>query len=241
MPPDAPVPHATALDAHGIGKRFGGKQALRDVSLRLDRGSIHGLIGPNGAGKSTLIGVLAGTVMPDQGTIRLGGAALGRTGPRARARRGLGRTFQTPQVFDSLTLRQHVLLGARDGGWGFEAASHLGLDPLLDHVVATFSHGLRRLAELCHVAAQTPRVLLLDEPAAGLTAVEMAQLDAALRWLRPRMALCVVEHNMGFLLGIADAVTVLDHGEVIATGTPDAVVADPAVREAYLGASFARH
>lgn len=232
---------APALAASGLGKRFGGKQALQDVSLRLERGSIRGLIGPNGAGKSTLIGVLAGTVPADQGQVRLDGVSLGRAGPRQRARDGLGRTFQTPQVFDSLTLRQHILLGARDGGWGFEASSHLGLDRFLDQAVATFSHGLRRLAEICHVAAQKPRVLLLDEPAAGLTAVEMGQLATALRWLRPRTAVCLVEHNMGFLLGIADEITVLDHGRVIATGTPDAIVADPAVREAYLGASFARH
>ena len=230
-----------ALDASGISKRFGGKQALQGVSLRLERGSISGLIGPNGAGKSTLIGVLAGTVPPDQGQVMLGGVALGRAGPGVRARNGLGRTFQTPQVFDSLTLRQHILLGAADGGWGFEASTHLGLDRLLDRVVATFSHGLRRLAEICHVAALRPRVLLLDEPAAGLTAVEMAQLDTALRWLRSRVAVCLVEHNMGFLLGVADTVTVLDHGQVIASGTPDTIVADPAVRTAYLGTSFARH
>ncbi len=236
MAPDAP-----ALDASGVSKRFGGKHALQDVSLRLECGSIRGLIGPNGAGKSTMIGVLAGTVAPDRGLVRLGGTALGRAGPRQRARRGLGRTFQTPHVFDSLTLRQHIVLGAPDGGWGFEAATYLGLDRVLDRTVATFSHGLRRLAEICHVAAQKPRVLLLDEPAAGLTAVEMAQLDAALRWLRSRLAVCLVEHNMGFLLGIADTVTVLDHGQVIAAGTPATIVADPAVREAYLGASFARH
>lgn len=230
-----------ALDASGLSKRFGGKRALQDVSLRLERGRICGLIGPNGAGKSTLIGVLAGTLAPDGGQVLLGGAPLGRAGPRQRARSGLGRTFQTPQVFDSLTLRQHIVLGSADGGWGFEASSHLGLDRFLDQRVATFSHGLRRLAEICHVAAQTPRVLLLDEPAAGLTAVEMGQLDAALRWLRPRLAICLVEHNMGFLLGIADMVTVLDHGQVIAAGTPDTVTADPAVRAAYLGASYVRH
>ena len=233
MPPD--------LHATGIAKSFGGKHALQDVSLQLDRGTIGGLIGPNGAGKSTLIGVLAGTVTPDRGHVTLAGATLDRAGPRQRAKRGLGRTFQTPQIFETLTLRQHIILGASDGGWGLEAAAHLGLDPLLDRVVGTFSHGLRRLAEICHVAAQKPRVLLLDEPAAGLSGAEMAQLDAALRWLRPRMALCVVEHNMGFLLGIADTITVLDHGQVIAIGTPDAIVADPAVRHAYLGASFVRH
>ena len=229
------------LDANGLSKRFGGKQALQGVSLRLDRGCICGLIGPNGAGKSTLIGVLAGTVVPDAGQVRLGGVPLGQAGPRQRARNGLGRTFQTPHVFDSLTLRQHIVLGAPDGGWGFEASSHLGLDRMLDQPVATFSHGLRRLTEICHVAAQTPRVLLLDEPAAGLTGVEMAQLDAALRWLRPRLAICLVEHNMGFLLGIADTVTVLDHGQVIAAGTPGTIIADPAVRTAYLGTSYVHH
>ena len=230
-----------ALDAFGVSKRFGGKQALQDVSLRLERGSIRGLIGPNGAGKSTMIGVLAGTVAPDRGQVMLGGTALGRASPRQRAWRGLGRTFQTPQVFDSLTLRQHIVLGAPGGGWGFEASTQLGLDRVLDRPVATFSHGLRRLAEICHVAAQTPRVLLLDEPAAGLTAVEMAQLDAALRWLRPRLAMCLVEHNMGFLLGIADTITVLDHGQVIAAGTPAAIAADPTVRAAYLGVSYVHH
>jgi branched-chain amino acid transport system ATP-binding protein len=245
MPEATPEPAAPirqpVLNAGGLSKNFGGKKALQAVSLRLEHGSIHGLIGPNGAGKSTLIGVLAGTVVPDEGEITLAGAPLGRATPRRRARDGLGRTFQTPHVFDSLTLRQHILLGARDGGWGFEAAAHLGLDPLLDRAVATFSHGLRRLAEICHVAAYKPRVLLLDEPAAGLTMVEMRQLDAALRWLQPRLAVCLVEHNMTFLLGIADTITVLDHGQVIASGSPDAIVAEPAVREAYLGVSFARH
>jgi branched-chain amino acid transport system ATP-binding protein len=233
------APDAPALEASGLCKRFGGKRALQDVSLRRERGSVGGLIGPNGAGKSTLIGVLAGTVAPDRGEIRLGDTTLRRAGPRARARSGLGRTFQTPHVFESLTLRQHIVLGAPDGGWGFEAASHLGLDKLLDRPASTFSHGLRRLAEICHVAAQRPHVLLLDEPAAGLTEAEMGQLDAALRWLRSRVAICIVEHNMGFLLGIADKVTVLDHGEVIATGTPATIVHEPAVREAYLGPSFA--
>ncbi len=229
------------MEAKGLSKRFGGKQALQNMSLRLEQGSIRGLIGPNGAGKSTAIGVLAGTVVPDAGQIALAGASLMQAGSRQRARRGLGRTFQTPQVFESLTLRQHILLGSPDGGWGFEASTSLGLDRFLDRRVGTFSHGLRRLAEICHVAAQKPQVLLLDEPAAGLTAAEMGQLDAALRWLRPRLAMCLVEHNMGFLLGIVDTITVLDHGQVIATGTPDTIVSDPAVREAYLGASFARH
>ncbi len=229
------------LEAVGLSKRFGGKQALDGVALALAADCIHGVIGPNGAGKSTLIAVLSGTAVPDAGQVRLGGTALDRAGLRRRARQGVGRTFQTPQIYESLTLRQHIQLGAKDGGWGYEAASYLGLDPMLDRAAGTFSHGLRRLAELCHAAALRPRVLLLDEPAAGLTAREMAQLDRTLRWLRSRVAICLVEHNMGFLLDVADTVTVLDNGRVIASGTPDSVVADPGVRQAYLGVGFARH
>lgn len=229
------------LQAQAVSKRFGGKQALNNVDLALHPGRIHGLIGPNGAGKSTLIGVLAGTITPEAGQVHLAGQPLGASSPRFRARNGLARTFQTPQVFESLTLHQHILLGdsAPDGNWGLEAADLLGLTPLLARTAATFSHGLRRLAEICHVAATRPRVLLLDEPAAGLTAHEMAQLDRALRWLSTRSALCLVEHNMTFLLGVADDVTVLDHGQVIASGIPAYVTAHPAVRTAYLGATFA--
>ena len=241
MPAD-PVLEAPIFHAQAISKRFGGKQALSNVDIALHPGRIHGLIGPNGAGKSTLIGVLAGTVTPEAGQVHLAGQNLATASPRTRARAGLARTFQTPQVFESLTLHQHILLaappGAPDENWGLEAADLLGLTPLLARTAATFSHGLRRLAEICHVVAARPRILLLDEPAAGLTSHEMAQLDRALRWLSTRSALCLVEHNMAFLLGVADDITVLDHGQVIATGTPAHVTAHPAVRTAYLGPGF---
>jgi ABC-type branched-subunit amino acid transport system ATPase component len=225
-----------ALLAEGLSKRYGGRRALADATLSLRAGRIGGIIGPNGAGKSTLVGVMAGTVRPDAGRIRLAGQDIAALSQRARARRGLARSFQTPHIFASLTLRQHITLCAPDGGWGLEAARLLGLDGALDRACGTFSHGMRRLVEICHLAAARPAVLLLDEPAAGLTAFEMGQLGQALRWLRERCAVGVVEHNMGFLLKLVDEVTVLEAGRVIAHGTPAAITEDEAVRRAYLGA-----
>ena len=228
-----------ALHAEGLCKRFGGRHALAGAALTLRPGRIGGIIGPNGAGKSTLIGVLAGTVRPDAGRVDLAGQPVAGWTERARARHGLARSFQVPQVFPSLTLRQHIMLGAADGGWGRDVAACLGLTDALDRAVGTFSHGMRRLVEICHLAACRPAVILLDEPAAGLTAFEMRQLAEALRWLRGRTAVGVVEHNMGFLLPLADDVTVLEAGRVIAHGTPACVTADPEVRRAYLGPGFA--
>jgi len=227
-----------ALEASGLCKRYGGRLALADAALTLEVGRIGGIIGPNGAGKSTLIGVLAGTVRPEAGRIRLAAQDLAGVSARGRARRGLARSFQTPQVFETLTLRQHITLRAPDGGWGFQVAGALGLAGALDRAVGTFSHGMRRLAEICHLAGCRPAVLLLDEPAAGLTAYEMGQLATALRWLRGHTAVGVVEHNMGFLLGLVDNVTVLEAGRVIARGTPAEITGHAEVRRAYLGPGF---
>ncbi len=212
---------------------------MTDASLTLSPGRIGGIIGPNGAGKSTLVGVLAGAVRPDAGRIRLASQDVAALNERARARCGLARSFQLPQIFASLTLRQHITLPAADGGWGLEIARLLGLGSLLDTQVGTFSHGMRRLSEICHLAARRPTVMLLDEPAAGLTAFEMRQLAEALRWLRERTAVGVVEHNMSFLLPLCDDVTVLEAGRVIAHDTPAAITGNPDVRRAYLGPSFA--
>lgn len=227
-----------ALRAEGLCKRYGGRRALTEATLTLSSGRIGGIIGPNGAGKSTLVGVLAGTVRPDTGRIVLAGRDVAALSERTRSKRGLARSFQLPQIFSTLTLRQHITLRAADGGWGWDVARQLGLDGALDTPVGKFSHGMRRLAEICHLAAGRPAVMLLDEPAAGLTAFEMRQLADALRWLRERTAVGVVEHNMGFLLPLSDDVTVLEAGRVIATDTPAGITANPDVRRAYLGSGF---
>ena len=194
------------LQADGLRKSFGGRRVLTDVGLVLRRGEIQGIIGPNGSGKSTLINIVSGALRADSGSIRLAGGELGRASRRRRSLSGIGRTFQVPEVFETLSLRQHILLGAREAGpgWGFEAAAILGLDQHLDRPVGLFSHGLRRMAEICHVVAARPLVFFLDEPAAGLSAVEVLQLDEVLRWLSARMAVCIVEHNMKFLLNVEE-------------------------------------
>lgn len=226
------------LRASGVAKSYGGRRVLADVELRLATGRITGIIGPNGAGKSTLIGVLSGTVRPDAGAVELGGRDVGRLGPRGRARLGLARSFQTPHVFETLTLRQHMLLQSADCGWGYEIASQFGFESVLDRTLGTLSHGMRRLAEICHLAAARPRVLLLDEPAAGLTHFEMNQLAQVLGWLRRHTAIGVVEHNMPFLLPLSDDVIVLDRGRIIAHDTPAAISENQEVRRAYLGPDF---
>ena len=181
---------------------------------------------------------LSGTVRPDEGSIDLCGQDVGRLQARHRARLGLARSFQTPQVFETLTLRQHMTLQSPDCGWGGEISRQFGFDAVLDRALGAMSHGMRRLAEICHLAAARPRVLLLDEPAAGLTHFEMNQLAQVLRWLRQHAAIGVVEHNMTFLLPLVDDVVVLDAGRVIAHDSPAAITENKEVRRAYLGADF---
>lgn len=230
------------LAANGVSKLFGGKRALSDASIVLHRNEVHGIIGPNGSGKSTFINVISGALKPDGGTVVIDQRNVSRLSARRRSRCGIGRTYQTPQIFESLTLRQHIALNAAPAvdNWGLEAAAFLRLEPQLDRPVGAFSHALRRMAELCHVAAARPRVVLLDEPAAGLSAPEMGMLARLVLWLRERTAVCLVEHNMKFLLDLADRVTVLEHGNIIASGTPDEIIANANVRRAYLGSDFTR-
>lgn len=228
-----------ALRARSLSKTFGGRRALVEAGLDLLPGQVQGIIGPNGAGKSTLVGILAGTVRADRGEIDFDGTPIVRASVKRRARLGLARSFQTPHVFETLTLRKHITLLAADGGWGWEMAQALHLGGQLDRRVGTFSHGMRRLAEICHLAASRPRVLLLDEPAAGLTGYEMGALADALRWLRGHTAVAVVEHNMAFLLPLADSITVLEAGRVIAHGTSEDITGDAEVRRAYLGVNYA--
>jgi ABC-type branched-subunit amino acid transport system ATPase component len=229
-----------ALKVTNVSKNFGGKRALVSASLDLTACNIHGVIGPNGSGKSTLIGTIAGTVLVNEGSIYLDDRDVTRVAVRDRACLGIGRTFQTPHIFESLTLRQHIELAdySANDNWGYAVAEQLCLQNELDRKVGTFSHGLRRMSEICHVAATRPKVLLLDEPAAGLTEREMKQLAEVLGFLRKQTTICLVEHNMGFLLGLVDNVTVLEHGQVIACGTPDHIVQNDDVRRAYLGTGF---
>jgi branched-chain amino acid transport system ATP-binding protein len=241
------------LEARGLTRRFGALAAAEDVSLTLRPGECHAVIGPNGAGKSTLVAMLAGEQRPDGGTVLLGGEDITRLGAAARARLGIARSFQITQLCRGLSVRENVLLAAQGAsGRSFGLLRPAGRDPALGEVAdaalaaaglaaraalpaALLSHGEQRQLELAIALAQGPRALLLDEPAAGLGPAETEALAARLGALKGRIAMLLVEHDMDTVFALADRITVLAQGRVIASGTPEAIRADRRVREAYLG------
>jgi len=247
-----------ALEAVGVTKSFGGLVALSDVSVRIDPGEAVGVVGPNGAGKTTLFDCLSGVLAPDVGEVRIGGIDVSHATPTRRARLGLARTFQRVELFVGMTARGHLLLAerVRAGGGSLwrdvtgrggatrteQAAAAgmlrlLGLEDVADQPVEALSLGHRRLVELGRALAARPRVLLLDEPTAGLDPPETVALRGVLDAVRSDRgtAVLVVEHDLDFVNGMAERLVVLDHGTVLATGTPSEVFAHPAVRHAYLG------
>ena len=251
-------PEGVVLRATGLRKRYGGLPALDGVDLTLRTGEVHALIGPNGSGKTTLLRVLAGAARADEGRVVVLGRDVTALGQEDRVRAGVARTFQDTVLFPGLTAWENVLVGAR-------ATAHVGLWRTLlatprargdrlytmamaagalrdeelprDRQPAELTYGEQRLLQVARAAATGASVLLLDEPAAGMSAAETARLAAMLRQLTSgnARAVLVVEHNVRFVAAVADRVTVLAAGQVLARGTPDEVRADPAVREAYLG------
>jgi len=226
-----------ALTLDGLGRAYGRVAAVDGVCLQLARGERHALIGHNGAGKSTLLALVAGTVRPSTGRILLGARDVTRTRPHRRAVLGLGRTFQQPAVFATLTVQDNVRLaawrhGARRSPAYLEA---LGLGAHAQKAAGALSHGQRRLLEIAMVLSGRPSVLLLDEPAAGLGDDDLTLLLGALRRLPDDMAVLLVEHNQDLVQEYAEVITVLHHGRVLASGSPARIAADPAVAEVYLG------
>jgi branched-chain amino acid transport system ATP-binding protein len=236
-----------------LSKRFGGLLALADVTLAVMPGEIHAIIGPNGAGKTTLVAALAGELRPDAGLIRFAGRDISRLGPVRRAALGIARSFQITSVFREFTALDNVALAVQaHAGHSFRFWRSASRDPLLrepahaalDEVgltgraympAASLSHGERRALELAMVLASEPRVLLLDEPTAGMGAAESAEMVALLGRLKGRFAMVLIEHDMDAVFALSDRITVLVYGRVIATGSPNAIRADPEVRRAYLG------
>jgi branched-chain amino acid transport system ATP-binding protein len=236
------------LNVSGISVRFGGLVAVREVSFGLQRGEILGLIGPNGSGKSTIVGLISGTLAPSEGEIKFEGQPLGNLPAFRRAHLGIGRTFQIMKPFLGLTVLDNVALGALFGfGAGErrlerarEAAAQqidfVGLTPRSSQRADALNGPDRKRLELAKALAMKPKLLLLDEVMAGLNAVEIEEVIEIIRKVKARgISILVIEHVMKAIKSLSDRLMVLHHGQLIAVGLPDEVLADPSVTEAYLG------
>jgi branched-chain amino acid transport system ATP-binding protein len=236
------------LDVREVSVSFGGLQALSEVSIDVQVGHVTGLIGPNGAGKTTLFNVITGLLGPNSGWVELDGRDITRRKPHQRARLGIGRTFQRLETFGSLTARENVLVAAEmRRGWSHdrkhspsvvadEILERVGLQEVAEDRVDRLPTGTARLVELGRALATQPRVLLLDEPSAGLNESETATLGSLLREVAGSgLAVLLVEHDMSFVMGTCERIHVLDFGRIISVGTPTEVQGDETVRAAYLG------
>jgi branched-chain amino acid transport system ATP-binding protein len=246
------------LEVQGVTVRFGGLTALTDVSATVGDNEVVGIIGPNGAGKTTLFNVICGFTRPTEGSLQWRGAPLRRHRPRQLAALGISRTLQGLGLFPHLTVLENVMVGAtkeaRRWFWpallalptsdaderrlrqrALSVLSDLGIEEVADRLPGQLPYGVQKRVALARVLIADPQLVLLDEPASGLSSDEMRQLGELIRDLRGRMSVLLVEHHMDLVMEVCDRIVVLDFGRRIATGTPDEVRDDPQVLEAYLG------
>ena len=245
-----------ALEVSGLKKSFGGLKALNDVNLTVQFGTVHAIIGPNGAGKSTLLNAFVGRLIPDAGSVVFDGISLVGLQPHEINQAGVVRVFQTPEIFGELTLLDNVLIPAfshRDGefelnGWSraaeqasvHEAAKHMledvGLYGKRNMVANSLSRGDKRRLELAMCLAQEPKLLLLDEPTAGMSRADTnSTIDLLQRLGDGKVTKIIIEHDMHVVFSLAEKISVMAQGAIIAEGAPEAIKTDPRVQEAYLG------
>jgi branched-chain amino acid transport system ATP-binding protein len=241
------------LQVAALSKSFGALRATDQVTLEVRQGETHAIIGPNGAGKTTLIGQLAGNLQPDAGTIRFAGEDITALAAPARSRRGLARSFQITSVYRDFTALDNVALaiqahaGSSFRFWGAARSderlraparailAEVGLGERADVLAATLAHGEQRQLEIAMVLATKPRLMLLDEPMAGMGTDESLRTTRFLAGLKGRHTMLLVEHDMDAVFALADRISVLVYGRIIATGSPAEIRANPEVRSAYLG------
>ena len=247
------------LEIDGLSKRFGGVVASDDITLEVSKGELHAIIGPNGAGKTTLIGQLAGEIAPDAGHIRFEGRDVTALPTYRRSQLGLARSFQITSLFLDFTTLDNVALAVQaHAGHSFRfwrdargeaelreparaALARVGLAGRSDVAVANLSHGEHRQLEIAMALATSPRMLLLDEPMAGMGPDESARMVKTLRELKRELTILLIEHDMEAVFALADRITVLVYGRIIASGDPEAIRANAEVRQAYLGEQEQRH